>query len=446
MIEFPLKSYKLLENGARVPNCLRRWGPLQGKARTGRIISEEGGLSASGRSRLRIGPSRAGTAGFAEMVRRRRAFTFWGGVVPRLGVAPSPKGEPAMINRRGRPLAVGLVLLGSTLAAWALARPAAAADPKVSTPNRSVKGAPREVMDLRVTPLKVRANVAGCMFWENNRGKACWMLDPAGTARRVSFPDFKETHVIELGRKCSWLSPSAEGLVVSVAELQEVWLLDPKRFTVKRRIAVPGLQRAVSARSLSTAFASNGRELFEIDLKKGKAARYSGEKPQLPGYADPVVSPDGKYLFTSGGLEQMHRFNIRDDKARFEQSSPRIAQGRVDVGIQVSPDSKFVTLPSYAGNYGAGRYGNLFVYPVQNIERPEVTLEFEGPSAMAVSADPASGKFYAGGLLVFDKDGKREKEYKLDAGEVKQMLVHPRGGKLLLLGTDKFLLVELPAK
>lgn len=337
--------------------------------------------------------------------------------------------------------------LAPALAACALmAGAAAAADPRVSTPNVSVKGDTHEVMDLQVTPIKVRANVAPCMCWADDKGSACWMLDPAGTVLRVSFPDLKETHAIELGRKCSWLSPSAEGLVVSVAEVQEVWLLDPARFTVKHKIAVPGLRRAASAPSLSTAFASNGRELYVVDLKKGKAARFSGEGPKFPGYANPVVSPDGKYLFTSGGLENMHRFGIRNGKAVFEQSSPRISQGRVDIGIQVSPDSKFVTLPSYAGNYGAGSYGNVFVYPVENIERAEVTLEFGGPCGMAISADPASGKFYANGLLVFDKEGKREKEYKLDAGDIKQMLVHPQGGKLLLLGTGKFLLVEMPPK
>jgi hypothetical protein len=339
-----------------------------------------------------------------------------------------------------------LALAACTLATWAPPGAAAADAPKVATPNESLKGDTKEVMDLQATAIKLRANVLGCMFWADDKGTACWTLDPVGTIRRVSFPDLKLTHTIELGKKCSWLNPSAEGLVVSVAELQEVWVLDPARFTVKQRIAVPGLQRAASALSLSTAFASNGRELYEIDLKKGKAVRYSGEVPKLPGYANPVVTPDGKYLFTSGGFEQMHRFGITDGKAKFEQSSPRIAQGRVDIGIQVSSDSRFVTLPSYAGNYGAGRYGNIFIYPTENIERAEATLEFGGPSGMAISADPVSGKFYAQGLLVFDKEGKREKEYQLGAGDIKQMLVHPQGGKLLLLGAGKFLLVELPPK
>jgi hypothetical protein len=337
-------------------------------------------------------------------------------------------------------LVAGISILGGP---WEVAT---AANPKVTQTNRSLKGDTEEVMDLQATPIKLRANVLGCMCWADDKGTACYMLDPAGTIRRVSFPDLKETDTIELGRKCSWLSPSAKGLVVSVSELQEVWLLDTSNFTVKQRIAVPGLQRAASAVSLSTAFASNGKALYEINLGKGKAVKYSGEAPKFAGYEKPVVSPDGKYLFTSGGFENMHRFGIREGKARFEQSSPRIAQGRVDIGIQISADSKFVTLPCYAGNYGAGKYGNIFIYPVENIERAEATLEFDGPSAMAISADPESSKFYAQGLLVFDKEGKREKEYKLGAGEIKQILVHPQGGKLLLLGASKFLLVEMPQK
>jgi hypothetical protein len=359
-----------------------------------------------------------------------------------------PRKEPSAVKpTSGRRLPQLLWLLAvCTLATWTPPPVAGADEPRVTTPNASVKGDTKEVMGLQVTPVKLRANVLGCMCWADDKGTAFWALDPVGTIRRLSFPDLKETHTIELGKKCSWLNPSAEGLVVSVSELQEVWLLDPDKFTVKQRIAVSGLKRAASALSLSTAFASNGKELYQVDLKTGKAALYSGEGPKFHGYADPVVSPDGKYLFTSGGFEQMNRFGIKDGKATFDQSSPRIAQGRVDIGVQVSPDSKFVTLPSYAGNYGAGKYGNVFVYPVENIERAEVTLEFDGPSGMAISADPASGKFYAKGLLVFDKEGKREKEYKLDAGDVKQMLVHPQGGKLLLLGTGKFLLVELPAK
>src|SRR5207249_4841458 len=121
----------------------------------------------------------------------------------------------------------------------------------------------------------------------DDKGTAFWALDPVGTIRRIAFPDLEVTHAIELEKKCSWLSPSAEGLVVSVTESKEVWVLDPTKFTVKSKIAVPFLQRAASALSLSTAFAVGGKELYVVDMKKGKAARYSGEAPKLAGYKDP---------------------------------------------------------------------------------------------------------------------------------------------------------------
>jgi hypothetical protein len=305
-------------------------------------------------------------------------------------------------------------------------------------------GDTRAEQDLKVTPVKLPATTLGCMFWADAKGTAFYALDPAGTIRKISFPDLKETQKIELGKACSWLAPSAEGLVVSVAAPPEVWLLDPDKGTVKKKAAVPSLKRAVSALNLSVAFASTGSELYEIDLKKGSVAKYAGPPAKPAGYDNPVVAPDGKYLFTTGDLEQMNRFGIKDGKASFEQASPRLAQGRVDIGIQVSPDSKFVTLPSGPGNWDAGKPNAILVFPVDNIEKAAVTLVFAWPGTMAISADPATGNFYAGDLSLFDKAGLLQKEYKLRVGQMRQMLVHPEGGKLLLLGKDKVLLVEVP--
>jgi hypothetical protein len=347
---------------------------------------------------------------------------------------------PWNASRPVRPIQAALVLALLALTT----RAAGAGDaPQVTSSGESVKGATREVGDLKVTPVKLRANVLGCMFWADKDGTGFWALDPVGACRLISFPDLKEVRKIELDRKCSWLAPSAEGLVASVVETQEVWLVDPAKGAVKHKIKVADLKRAVSALGLSTAFAVNDQEMLELDLKAGKAARYAGEAPKFGNYADPVMSPDGKYLFTRG-LETMNRFGVKSGKARLQQEGPRIAQGRVDIGIQVSVDAKFVALPSYAGNYGTN-YG-VNVYPVENIERPEAVLQFGGPCGMAFAADPRGGKFYAEGLLVFGQDGKRERAEKLDAGEVKQILVHPAGGRLLILGTGQFLLVEMPRK
>src|SRR5262249_11691850 len=160
-----------------------------------------------------------------------------GATVQGTDLNPCPRKEPfAVMPTSARRLPQLLLPLAvCTLAAWTPPPVAAADEPKVTTPNASVKGDTKDVISLKATPTKLRAYVLGCMCWADDKGTAFWTLDPVGTIRRLSFPDLKETHNIELGKKCSWLNPSAEGLVVSVSEAQEVWLLDPDKFTVKQK-------------------------------------------------------------------------------------------------------------------------------------------------------------------------------------------------------------------
>src|SRR5438093_9127502 len=96
-----------------------------------------------------------------------------------------------------------LALAVCTLAAWGPARVVFATGPKVTTPKETVQGDTTEVMGLKVTAVKLRANVLGCMCWADAKGTAFWTLDPVGTIRRIAFPDLQVTHTIELDKKCS---------------------------------------------------------------------------------------------------------------------------------------------------------------------------------------------------------------------------------------------------
>ena len=53
--------------------------------------------------------------------------------------------------------------------------------------------------------------------------------------RRISLPDFKEDAALEAGKKCGWLSVSAEGVVLTANEAQEMWLLDGKSLKVIKK-------------------------------------------------------------------------------------------------------------------------------------------------------------------------------------------------------------------
>jgi hypothetical protein len=339
-----------------------------------------------------------------------------------------------------------LLLAACVLAGWA--RNAAAAEqPDPSTPNESVKGQPAKVEGLAVTPVKITANVLGCMFWADKEGAAFWAVDGSGVIYNVSFPDLTITQKIDLGATCSWLAPSAQGFVASMPETKEIWLLNPRTFAVKKKIGLPfnertKLGRAVSAASLSTAFAS-GNEfgdqsrggIVQVDLSKGTSANLA------PGCL-PVVTADGKYLFFRRD-KTLFRYHIRGAKAVLEQTAGIPGEGD-PANIQTTVDSKFVALPIALGN---GPNNAVNVYAVQNTERAAVILKSGGLDIKTIASDPVSGKFYAfrqANMLAFNKEGEFQKQYKLEPGDMHQMLVHPKGGKMLALGKDKFLLIELP--
>src|SRR5262249_9665201 len=160
--------------------------------------------------------------------------------------------------------------------------------------------------------------------------KAFFFLDSSGFVRRVNFPELREQVRADIGHKCSWLSLSKEGLLLTVADRQQVWLLDPETLKVKSRFEVAGVRRAGVAPSTGTAIAAAADTITTIDLKTGSAGReYKSRDFSAKfgiGFAMPTVSPDGKYLFTMGGIEQLHRFRIDDTRLVHEQVSPRIAQ------------------------------------------------------------------------------------------------------------------------
>ena len=192
--------------------------------------------------------------------------------------------------------------------------------PKLSAPNESMKGDLKIVDGLKVTPVKIRANVLDCMFWADANGTAFWALDGSGTIFRISFPDLVVRQKIELGRKCCWLAPSAEGLIVTVEETEELWVLDPAKGTVKKTFKVPLIRHASSAPNLSVAFAHhrgdhgwNGDDVMQIDLKTGAISKLD-RRPW-----NPTVSPDGKYLFVRMG-DCVERYILRDGKPVYEQT------------------------------------------------------------------------------------------------------------------------------
>lgn len=321
-------------------------------------------------------------------------------------------------------------------------------------PRTPLGSDPRRVRDAAVTTLKVEAKaVVPCAFWSHD-GRAFFVLEgEAGLLRRVATEGLVEERRWEVGRPCTWISPSAEGLLLAVGE-REVWVLDPATFAVRKQIAAPTARVVASAPSLSVAFVTGKRPdaLGVIDLKAGKVVREYDPRsfPEQPnvGYNHLVVTPDGKFVF-SEGMERLLRFAVKGDELEFGEASPRIAQnGR---RIDVSPDSSLVALPSGGGNYEAGPY-TTNVYKVADLATPEVKIA-SGAYPQALGFDPKAGKIYAQNnadpLIVFGMGGVKESSYKLAArgssDSPRQFAVHPDGRKLLASSSSALWYVDLAA-
>lgn len=314
--------------------------------------------------------------------------------------------------------------------------------------------------DVQQKELKLMTNPqAPACLSSSADGKSFYHLDvAAGELRKLSWETGEQEQSVDLGRKCSWLSVSKLGPLVCVPDLQEVWLLDTKTLKTLKKAPAPGATRVVSSPALEVAYACGGRDrLSVVDLKKGdvvKEYRTQGFGV-LVDFRFPSASPDGKFLFLFGGIEQLHRLAIKGTELEYEESSPRIGQGRTE-GIDISYDSQFVCLASGGGNYSnpppenhpmAAPY-STYIYSVNDLSRPVLTLE-QGPYPLAVGFDPKSGLLFSHNfqkqLLIFNSGGLRKKELALSNNPTgtRQILVQPSGGRLVVLLDNKVMHVAI---
>jgi hypothetical protein len=272
-------------------------------------------------------------------------------------------------------------------------------------------------------------------------GSAFFGLTSDGVLSRVSGSGFTVTKKAELATRCTCLALSGEGLLATLPDTEEVCVIDPVTLTVLKRIPAPGVERAVSAPALKVAFATGKNGVTVLDLTKGLTANHFNKVPTLFGR----VSPSGKYYFAQGGLEQLCSYRIEGHELIEHQRTDRIAQN--GQRICVSPDSRYVGLPSSGGNHGT-KYGT-HVYSVENLKKPLLTLA-SGAYPRLVAFDARGELAFAQNhdkqLLVFTLNkGSQRAEFTLTAAgdEPKQFVPHPTQRKLLVL-TDKTLqLVEI---
>lgn len=320
---------------------------------------------------------------------------------------------------------------------------------------QGIEGAGKTEMiaDLKVTSAQFGEGVGkNGLFWAND-GKSFYYLDGAGSVFRISYPELKVEASLITEKKCSWLSASGQGPILTVEEPAEVWLLDPVTLTKSRTIRLPAkAQRVVAAPRSNTAYAdevqSGAAWLKVIDLTTGRIVnkyRHDDFDIRAINFVSMVVTEDGKYLFSRGGFGSViYRFRLEGEKVFVEEASPSMIDGRFE-GICLAGDGKYVAAPCWPGNSklpeeATQRAHRTYLFNTSTFKAPALTLQHDGPP-MAVAFDISRGYIYSHDhqkhLVIFDSKGAKVKAVRLDGKtnmtSVRQILVHPEGRKLLIL-------------
>jgi len=300
----------------------------------------------------------------------------------------------------------------------------------------------------KVTKIDVESkNILPCARWADDKGTKAYLLDgTAGALLEVEVSTGKVTTKKDFEVKLGWLDASAEGLILSVPDKGQVWVLDDK-LAVAKKIDVTDLGQAASSPKLSIAVVGSVKNgpLQVLDLKTGKAAKVTTTSKKFGrtlGKA-PVVSPDGKYAFTEDGNSTI-RFTIEDGKLTPEET---IRSGSNPSRIVVSPDSKLVARPAGGGNPDLDGNYRLGVFSTESLKKKECVMDF-GPYPIAVGFDPAAKRIYTTSheeqLIVANQGGVKKGAYKIGKESPRQLLAHPDGNKVLIVAQDQVSFVELP--
>ncbi len=353
------------------------------------------------------------------------------------------------------------------------AEPFGASDKNPTPPPNSgmndLRGGPsnepisRELGDIKFVEKRISGMMLPpCMCWAPS-GKSFYLLEPnPGRVSEIEFVSLKEIAHASIGKKCAWMCLSSEGLLVALEDDQEIWILGPESLDVKGTISTPGPRVIASCPKLSIAYSTDGQGLMSIlDLKEKQLVKQLAPTAfgREGGFKYPAVSSDGKYLFTTGRDEQLIRYRIKGSLLRFEEQGPRL--GILPQKIELSPDDAFICLPSVGGNHpwalegppgsshaaGLAPPNPMFIYKTTHLSTPVMTIS-AGSFPKALAVDAKGGWVYAHGggkqLVVFDSQGIKLKEFNFGMGETKQFLVHPDGGKFVMLTMSGLHSVTMP--
>jgi hypothetical protein len=301
-----------------------------------------------------------------------------------------------------------------------------------------------------------------CLCWSSD-AKSFFALDNgANVVRRYSFPDLREEAKLAIGKECSWLCPCRDGILVTVTESQEAWILDETTLQKKSAFAVGKTPQVVSSRTSAYAYSvSDDRHFAELtinDIRTGRPVSQERIEGMASEFGTIALSPDGRRLFTVGHGLTLHAHAVDGAKVEQVAGSPGLGNGRF-TGMSFSPDGEYICVPTGGGNgqfngFERVPYGTL-IFQSTDITTPVLQIK-TGAYPTAVGFDMKSGLIYGQNfrenLIVFNDGGIRLKSFTVHKGraDITQFLVHPDGRRLVVLAENSgdtgatAIAVELP--
>ena len=295
--------------------------------------------------------------------------------------------------------------------------------------------------------------------------KSIYLLQGNGELRKINVDTLTLEAFVQLGRTDgSGLSLSKEGLLLSLKEVQDIWILDEQTLATVRKIAVPEVLVAWSAPSLSFAFAVHGPEnnpkdsIKVIDLKSKKVVKeYKWEQiaATAPTKHNPIAHVSG---FEMGCLEvnRTGEWLIVPEGhgiIRLKIDGPNLTlveQGKGETHsfpcFTLSSDGKFILSRQAIPNTG---YSQNALYSILNLQTPSVLLpQVLGSNAYVRTYDSVSMQYIGESsgmqLVALDKAGKIARAYTISTKNdlTHQIYAHPLGNRYLVHTGNAFFWVQ----
>ncbi len=276
-----------------------------------------------------------------------------------------------------------------------------------------------------------QGQVAPGLIWAAD-GKSFYALRDSGILLRIDRATGAILQESNFNKRCHNLAMSAEGLLISVAAPEELWIVDAGDLkTVKKKVPVPEMLGVAAGADASVAVATiRNQGLVVLDLKNGVVT--GGFKGTS--FTRVRTTRDGKTVFAGSNSQPIHRFRIAGGKLFLEDATAKPIE--VAWGVHLSSDDQL------AWEEGGNAADEVPIYPRGNLKQPAFTFKLGEKNAGIGAIDPVSGWLFGKStndhLVVFAPSGARRAKMNIPLfdtiGRGGDMSVAPAGGELLIRG------------